>query len=231
MPTVDRLVQRLSDEVAAATERIHALQTDAAKQFLDQEQRFLRFVSLTDRVQALLQPRIAAFTKLNVFKDITQNVTLELRNPQTQGFDGRTTTLAVPFSEECPAHVELSFRLGHDGPIDNAILQYELKILPIYIKFDSHDQLVIPFADPSEDAVASWIDDKLVAFTRTYFELYFAEQYQKQSLETDPVMNIRFPRAFAAGKQEYQGRTFHFYTKESFADFKKAPSDYVKTAS
>ena len=66
-------------------------------------------------------------------------------------------------------------------------------------------------------------------FTRTYLELYFTDQYQKQSLETDPVMHIRFPRAFAAGKKEYQGRTYHFYTKGSLQDFEKAPSQYIET--
>ena len=57
--------------------------------------------------------------------------------------------------------------------------------------------------------------------------MYFTEQYQKQSFEMDPVMNIRFPRAFAAGKKEYQGRTYHFYTKESLQAFEKDPSEYV----
>jgi YHS domain-containing protein len=229
MPSVDQLVQRLAAEVAAATERIHALQTEATKIFFDQEKRFTRFVALTDCIHAILEPRLTAFTKVNVFKDIKQSVSLELRGPEGRGFHGRTTTLSIPFSEECPAKVELSFRLGHDGPIENAILDYKLDILPIFIKFDSHDQLVIPIDKPSEDAIAGWIDDKLVGFTRTYFELYFTDQYQKQSLETDPVMNLRFPRAFAAGKKEYQGQIYHFYTKESLQEFEKAPSEYVES--
>ena len=189
----------------------------------------MRFLALTDRIHAILQPRLEAFTKVKVFKDITQSVKLELRGPEARGFHGRTTTLSVPFSEECPAKVELSFRLGHDGPIEHAILDYSLDIVPIFIKFDHHDQLMIPIDKPSEDAVAMWINDRLVGFTRTYFELYFTEQYQKQSLETDPVMNVRFPRAFAAGKQEFQGRLYHFYTKESLQEFEKAPSEYIQT--
>jgi YHS domain-containing protein len=228
MPSVDQLVQRLAAEVAAATERIHAIQTEATKNFFDQEKRFTRFVALTDRINTILEPRLAAFMKVNVFKDIKQSVSLERQGPEGRGFHGRTILLSVPFSEECPAKVELSFRLGHDGPIENAILDYGLDILPIFIKFDSHDQLVIPIDKPSENAVAAWIDDKLVGFTRTYFELYFTDQYQKQSLETDPVMNLRFPRAFAAGKKEYQGNIYHFYTKESLQEFEKAPSDYVE---
>ena len=217
-------------EFAAATERVHALQKEAAKVFLVQEQRFMRFVALTERIHMILQPRIEAFTNVNVFKDIKQNVSLELRGPESQGFHGRTTTLSVPSSDACSGKVELSFRLRHDGPIENAIMVYRLEIVPIFIKFDSHDQLVIPIDDPSEDAIAAWIDEKLVGFTRTYFEMYFTEQYQKQSFEMDPVMNIRSPSAFAAGKKEYQGRVYHFFTPEALQAFEKAPSEYVAVA-
>ena len=230
MSSIDPLVERLAAEVSAVTERIHSLQTEAAKVFLGQEQRFVRFIALTERIHAILQPRIEAFTNLNVFKDIVQDVRLELRGPEERGFHGRTTTLTVPSSDACPGKVELSFRLGHDGPIENAIMDYHLDILPIFIKFESHDQLVISIDNPSEDAIAEWIDDKLVGFTRTYFEMYFTEQYQKQSFEMDPVMNIRFPRAFAAGKKDYQGQTYYCYTQESFQEFEKAPSEYVEAA-
>ena len=91
-------------------------------------------------------------------------------------------------------------------------------------------KLLVPIDNPSDEAIAAWLDDRLVEFTRTYLELYFTDQYQKQSLETDPVMNIHFPRAFAAGKQEYQGRTYHFYTKESLQEFEQDPAAYVGTA-
>lgn len=230
MSSVDQLVARLAAEVALATERVHSLQTEAARVFLGQEQRFVRFLALTDRIHALLQPRLAAFTKVNVFKDIQQSVNLGKPGTEGRGFHGKTTTLSVPSSDACPAKVELSFRLGHDGTIENALLDYRLEILPIFIKFDSHDQLVIPIDNPSEETIGAWIDDKLVGFTRTFFEMYFTDQYQRQSLETDPVMNIRFPRAFAVGKTEYEGRTYHFYTKESLKAFENAPGDYVNTA-
>ncbi len=60
--------------------------------------------------------------------------------------------------------------------------------------------------------------------------MYFTEQYQTPSFEMAPVMTIRFPRAFAAGKKKYQGRTCHFYTEESLRACKKTPSDYVEFA-
>jgi YHS domain-containing protein len=227
MSSIDRLVQRLSSEVAAATERVHALQAEAAKAFIEQEQRFMRFIALAECVQAILQPRIEAFTAVNVFKDVKQTVRLELQGPEERGFHGRTITLLVPFSDACPGKVELSFRLGHDGPIENALIDYHLEIVPIFIKFNGHDQLIISIDEPDEGAIATWIDDRLVEFTRTYFEMYFTNQYQKQSFEMDPVMNLRFPRAFAAGKKEYQGRIYHFYTKESLQAFEDDPSRFV----
>ncbi len=41
--------------------------------------------------------------------------------------------------------------------------------------------------------------------------------------------NLR-ARAFAAGKREYRGRTYHFYTKESLQEFEKAPAKYIETS-
>ena len=131
MSSVDQLVERLAAEVGAATERIHVLQTEAAKAFIGQEQRFMRFLALAERIHAILQPRIEAFTKVNVFKDIEPNVSLELRGPEERGFHGRTTTLSVPSSDACSGKVELSFHLGHDGPIENALIDYRLDIIGI----------------------------------------------------------------------------------------------------
>jgi YHS domain-containing protein len=60
--------------------------------------------------------------------------------------------------------------------------------------------------------------------------MYFTESYQKPSFAVHPVMNIRFPRTFVAGKKNYQGRTYHFYTKESLQGFEKGPWECVEIA-
>jgi YHS domain-containing protein len=227
--SVENLVQRLSVEVDAASERVHTLQTKASQVFVGQQQRLMRFVAVADRIHAILVPRLQALTNVNVFKDITQSVSLELRGPEGRGFHGRTTKLTVPYSDKRPTPMEFSFRVGHDGLLENAVIDYRLQILPVFIKFDSNDQLITPIERPSEEAIAAWIDDKLVGFTQTYFEVYFHDEYQKTNLEIDPVMNVRFPKAFAAGKQEYQRRAYHFYTKESLQLFEEDPSAYIET--
>jgi len=227
MSSIEHLVTRLDTEVAKVKERIHTLQTEATKVYLEREHRFMQFMDLTKHIHQILQPRIEIFKKLNVFKTLKQSVSLELLGPEERGFHGKKITISIPTSDACSGKVELSFRLGHDGLIENALFDYHLEILPIFIKFESHDQLVIPIDDPSEEAIAAWIDDKLVGFTKTYFEMYFTEQYHLQSFELDPVMRIRFPRAFAAGKIEYQGQRYYFYTNESLQDFETDPSKFV----
>ncbi len=226
--SVDRLVQRLSAEVDAAEKRVQLLQADAAKCFFGQEQQLMRFAAVAERIQAILLPRLEAITTLNVFQDIKQRVSLERRGPEARGFDARTTTLTVPYSDKRPAPMELSFRVGHDGPFENAVLDFRLQILPILITFDSDDQLVILIDRPNEEAIGAWIDDKLVGFTQTYFQVYFHDEYQKANMELDPVMKIRFPKAYAAGKKEYEKRTYHFYTKESLERFVDDPAEYVE---
>ena len=231
MVSVDQLVQRLTDELEIARGRLHVLRTEATQVFQGEEQqRFKQFIALADRIRAILQPRIEAITQVNVFKDIKKSLSLERQGPAGRGLHEETITLSVPYSEECPAKVVLSFRVGHDGPIENVVINYQLEILPMYIEFEGHAKLLVPIANPSGEAIAAWLDDRLVEFTRTYLELYFTDQYQKQSMETDPVMGVRFPRAFAAGKNEYRGRIYHFYTKESLQQFEKAPSKYIETA-
>lgn len=229
--SVDQLVRRLAAEVDAAEERLHSLRTEAAKVFVGRGQRVIRFVAVADRIHAILLSRLKTFTNMNVFQDIKQSVSPELQVPDGQGRLGRTTTLSLPYSDKRPAPMEFSFRVDHDDPIRNAVIDYRLQILPAFIKFDNHGQLLVSIDEPSEEAISAWIDDKLVGFTKTYFEVYFNNEYQKKTLETDPVMHIRFPKAFAAEKMEYGKRTHYFYTKESFHLFERNPSEYFETAS
>lgn len=55
MSSVESLVQRLSAEVAAATERVHLLKAKAAQYARGREERFQRFVALTERVESILE--------------------------------------------------------------------------------------------------------------------------------------------------------------------------------
>lgn len=221
------LVRRIKAEVDDAAARVLTLQTEAAKAFAGKEQQLKHFMRTADRIHSILVARLNAFTTVDVFRDVEHDTSLELRGPESHAFHGRTTTATVPRSDDCATPMEFDFCVGHDGPIEKVIMDYRIRILPIFIKFNSHHQSVIPLDQLNESDVAAWIDERLVEVTQTYFEMSFNHEYQKKRLELDPVMNIHFPRAFAAQNGAYRNRTYYFYTNESFEAFEKNPSEYV----
>lgn len=228
--SVKQLVERLSTEVDAAEKRVQSLQTEAANVLIDRDLQMARFAAVADRIDAILRPRLEALRNLDVFKDVTQCERSEAQGPNGKGFHGKITILTVPCSDRRPAPMEFSLRVGYDGPIRNVVLDYRLEILPVFIKFDSQQQLLIPLDNPDEERIAEWIDDRLVGFARTYFEVFFNDEYQKKTLETDPVLNLRFPKGFAAGSAQFQSQTYFFYTTASLQLFQKEPVAYIRSA-
>jgi hypothetical protein len=85
---------------------------------------------------------------------------------------------------EFPASTKLSLLVSPDAALENAIVTYDLEILPIYFKFQGHDQVVVPIATVREAKVAAWVDAKLLEFVDAYLQSQTLEQYQR-SFERD----------------------------------------------
>jgi hypothetical protein len=85
---------------------------------------------------------------------------------------------------EFPASTKISFLVSPDMALENAIVTYDLEILPIYFKFQGHDQVVVPIAAVRDGKVAAWIDAKLLDFVDVYLESQTLEQYHR-SFERD----------------------------------------------
>lgn len=228
-PAVQQLVQRIAAEVDAAAERVRALQAEAEADYSSGEQRFNQFVATAQRIQAILEPRLQALTTVSVFTDVKQSVNVELRGPESRGFHAITTKLTVPGSDKRPTGMGFSFRVDHDSLFQNAIVSCHLEILPLFIEREKFQQLMVSIDAPDEAMISAWIDDRLVGFTKTYFEVYFHSEYQKKGLQKDPVLNIRFPGAMSVATQEYQSQTYHFFTEASSQRFRDHPADYIET--
>ena len=92
---------------------------------------------------------------------------------------------------EFPASTKLSFLVSPDTAIENAIVTYELEILPIYFKFPGHDQIVTPIACLFDGRIAAWVDAKLLGFVDVYLQLQTHDQYQKSYEETEPACGMQ----------------------------------------
>jgi YHS domain-containing protein len=130
-------------------------------------------------------------------------------------------------SNRFPATVNLTIGVAHDDQIRNGVLYCDLDILPIFIKFSPHQETVLPFDQVDEVRVATWVDQRILEFLDTYLQLELSDQYQQQTLVTDPVCGMRIRRSLVAAEQEYRGVTYFFCAERCREKFVADPQNYV----
>jgi hypothetical protein len=100
---------------------------------------------------------------------------------------------------EYPASTKLSFFVSPDAGFENVLLTYDLEILPIYFRFQGHDQLAVPLDGVPAASVAEWIDAKLLGFVDAYVRTQTVKQYQLSGPFTESSSNPRLqPNAVGA---------------------------------
>ncbi|MHC4880443.1 MAG: hypothetical protein ACYTGL_28670 [Planctomycetota bacterium] len=225
--SLDDFVRRLSEQVAVADEQVRALRAEAHDTFISREKRVKQFVEVADLHYERLLSRLSAFRSVSVFADVIQHNSPEPGVSAEKERHHWTASLTFPSSDKRPKTMELSFRIGHDGPVERIVIDYQLTLLPIFFAFEAHDQLSGLPEELDADTVSEWFEAKLLGFTQTYFAVFFHEQYQRDSLVTDPVLRIRFPRSMAVARHDSAGSAYYFYTDDSVERFQADPELYI----
>jgi YHS domain-containing protein len=117
------------------------------------------------------------------------------------------------------AQIALTFRVSHDAEVRNLVLDQTLEVLPILMQFDKHSSLTVPLDKIDEDKVTKWVDDRIVAFIKTFLAIHQNQYYQKDNLVTDPVAGVQMPRYAARCTLESGGKTHYFISEETRREF------------
>ena len=83
--------------------------------------------------------------------------------------------------------IRLRLSASTDREVRKLVLDYNLEILPILMKFNSHEQAEWPLDAIDPQAIANWVDDRLVDFVKTYLSLHENEWYLKDHMVVDPI--------------------------------------------
>ena len=67
--------------------------------------------------------------------------------------------------------VDLKLSASPDQDVRHLVLDYDLLIIPMTMKYDRHARLEVPIDRADDAAIGSWLDDRLVAFVKTYVAL------------------------------------------------------------
>ena len=119
------------------------------------------------------------------------------------------------------ARVQLRFSATTDRDVRKVVLGYHLEIIPVLMRFNPHAEVEFPLNAVDKDAVARWIDDRVVEFLQTYFAMGESAIYLRDEMVEDPIAGVCFPKVVAAATLEWRGQKFYFVSEETRQEFEK----------
>jgi YHS domain-containing protein len=207
MPEISSLLERIEAEFSTLKDRVKAAQDAHLHDYQEREKRLATLDQQLSELQAVWKPRLDAFVQqFGERVEVTPRVTAA----------GREATFE--FDSEL-ASIRMRLSASTDQDVRNLILEYHLEIIPVLMKFDSHKEAEWPIDAINKEEVASWIDDRLVDFVRTYVSLHENGYYLKDHMVEDPVANVRFPKFAAGAKLDWQGKTYYFVSPDTQKKF------------
>ncbi len=218
---LDALDREIDSRLKVAQERLQREQRCVQTEMADLERRHEVFSRAAETLTAgIIRPRVERLVKF--FDNARLSDEKDLR--------GHRCLCRFSHSERFPATVTLDFSVAYDEEVRNVIVSRDLDILPVFFKFSPHEKVVFPLEQVDEARLAAWVEQQIVAFVDTYLRLEQSDQYQQETLVTDPVCGMRIRKSLAAAKQEYRAVTYHFCTEKCRQSFVNAPDEYVGAA-
>jgi YHS domain-containing protein len=207
MSSVDALLSRIDAEFSAMESRRSQFQATQVEQFHEREQREAQFEELMIRLRDVWNPRLKA---------LAERFGERVKVTPTISPGSRQAT----FQFQSPvARISLRFSARTDSDVKNAILGYDLDILPILMQFEKHAEFSFPLDKVDEAAIANWFDDRIITFVKTYLALHENEFYLRDFMVEDPIAHVRFPKFAAGAKLERDGKTHYFVSDETCRQF------------
>lgn len=209
MTDVSSLLKRIDSEFVASEQRLKQYQAGQVKSYEDRQSRLATFEKVCERLRDIWRPRLEALAqKFGEKVKVSPHVSRELREAT---FDFESTI----------AHIQLKLSASTDQDVRKLVLDYRLEILPIFIKFEPHKQTEFPLEAIDDDALAQWIDDRIVDFVQTYLSLHQNQYYLKDHMVVDPVAGVQFPKFAAASTLDWQGKKYYFIGEKTRREFEK----------
>lgn len=209
MADLARLMDRIDTEFAQAEQQVKDFQTRKVEEYHGRQQRLELFAKVCDDLQGVWRPRLEALAKK--FGDKVQVIPAVTPSCRQAEFAFKTLL----------AHITLRFSASTDEDVRNLVLDYDLHILPILMKFESHVRAEFPLEKIDVEAVANWFDDRMVDFVKVYLSVHHNDLYLKDHMVVDPIANTRFPKYCAAAQLEWQRQKFYFISEETRDAFAK----------
>jgi YHS domain-containing protein len=207
MPDINSLGRRIDAEFSTAAEKIRKFQAEKVEEHKARQKRLEQLGRIFEELRDIWKPRLELLAIK--FKD-TVKVTPKLSPSRREAvFEFRSNL----------AYVHLKFSAHTDWDVRKVILSYDLKILPALMQFTPHAGVEFSLGAVDKNAVAVWIDDRIVEFVQAYLSMNENEAYLKEHMVQDPVALVRFPSFAAGATLEWNGQKYYFLAEETRREF------------
>jgi YHS domain-containing protein len=209
MPDINTLASRIDAEFSAIETKVKKLQAQSLQEHKQREQRLEQLGKVFDDLRDLWRPRLDMLVKK--FGDRVKVTPRIVPSTREATFDFQSKL----------AKVRLKLSATTDRDVQKVILNYDVEIVPILMRFQPHAELEFPLGAVDREAAAKWIDDRIVDFVQTYLSMGENEIYLKDLMVEDPIAHVSFPNFAAATTLEWQGKKFYFIGEETRREFAK----------
>lgn len=209
MRDVNELVDRIESAFTAVKEKAKQQQQRELQRYQERQKRLVEYEKVQAKVVEITRPRLEALAKRAGDRvAVTPSVSQTRRSVR---FEFRSSQ----------AYITLSFSIVPDQEINNVVVDYDLRIVPVLWRFDSHAEFITPVASPDLDGLSKWLDDRIVGFVELYIQIHEGELYDKAEFVEDPVAKVKFPKFAAGATLERGGQTYYFVDEESKSAFER----------
>lgn len=208
---------RVQSLLAGANRELHWNPGEAEQYMAEVASRRQRFEGIAGRLNdTVIQPRLE--TVARCFSNAS--VTKVERSGHCSCWFG--------YCERFPTSTKVSFAIEHDVRFEKVVVCYEASMMPIFIKLHERDKLTLPLEDVPDDAVAAWVEERLLEFIDAYLRIDRGGEDLDDDAAIDPVCGMRISRSSSAASDTYRGHPYLFCSRECHERFVREPTAYVE---
>jgi hypothetical protein len=207
--TSNDLAARIDGVISSTKDKMKSQQQELLQEYAERQKRLEKYTAALPRLLEVAKPRLELLARrLGDRAEVT---------PDVSG-----TTRSARFAVKSPlARINMMVSAFPDRDARNVAVEYDLSILPVLMRFESHAEFSTPIDNPDLDGLGRWLDDRIVGFVETFMKLHETEYYTKDQYVEDPVIKVRFPKFAAGATLEHGGQTHYFVDERTRQEFAK----------
>jgi YHS domain-containing protein len=209
MSDVSELARRIDGALDAVKGKAQQQTQQRLQEFQERQGLLKDYEKAQAKIVEIVKPRLEALAKRAGDRAKVTPAVSQTRRSATFEF------------KSSKAQITLTFAVSPDQQVKNAVVESDLKVVPVLWKFDSHSEFSTPIANVDAAGLTKWTDDRIMAFVNLYIEVHESELFDKSEMVEDAVAKISFPKFAAGATLDHGGKTYFFIDETTKAEFAK----------